>query len=194
MYDIRDTRVPVSVIIVGYGLEFGGTRAMDGNEAERILSGLFNDSAETYDCCGDGAVLEPLAGVLVRRADVEEGSRVLDLGTGTGVAAFEALERVGPKGYVLGIDMADGLLARAREKAQKRNVKNVEFRAMSMGSLDLPDDSFDRVIGNFSLCCTCFYERAVAEAFRVLKPGGRLTYNHWGRGESPVGSVLYTVF
>lgn len=47
---------------------------MDGEKAERILSGLFSDSAETYDCCGDGAILEPLAGVLVRRAEVEEGS------------------------------------------------------------------------------------------------------------------------
>jgi len=167
---------------------------MDGNEAEKILSGLFNDSAETYDCCGDGAVLEPLAGVLVRRAEVEERSRVLDLGTGTGIAAFEALERVGPSGYVLGIDTADGLLAVAQEKARRRSIKNIDFRVMSMGSLDLPDGSFDRVIGNFSLCCTCFYERAVGEAFRVLKPGGRLTYNHWGRSESPVGTVLNAVF
>lgn len=82
----------------------------------------------------------------------------------------------------------------AQEKARRRSVENVEFRVMSMGSLDLPDGSFDRVIANFSLCCTCFYERAVGEAFRVLKPGGRLTYNHWGRGESPVVTVLNAVF
>jgi len=167
---------------------------VDAEEAERILSGLFSDSAETYDCCGDGAILEPLAEVLVRRAEVEKGSRVLDLGTGTGIAAFKALERVGPGGYVLGVDTAEGLLAVAEEKARRRAAENVEFRVMSMGSLDLPDGFSDRVIGNFSLCCTCFYERAVGEAFRVLKPGGRLTYNHWGRGESPVVTVLNAVF
>lgn len=179
--------------IVERGLEVGGVGAVDVEEAERVLSGLFSDCAETYDCC-DGAVFEPLAEVLVRRAEVEEGSRVLDLGTGTGIAAFKALERVGPGGYVLGVDVAEGLLAVAEEKARRRGVENVEFRVMSMGSLDLPDGSFDRVIGNFSLCCTCFYDRAVGEAFRVLKPGGRLTYNHWGPGESPVVIVLNAVF
>lgn len=166
---------------------------MNVEEAEKILSELFSDTAETYDCC-DGVMFEPLAEELVRRAGIGEGHRVLDLGTGTGIAAFKALEAVGPSGYVLGVDMAEGLLVVAEEKAQRIGAQNVEFKVMSMGSLDLPAGSFDRVIGNFSLCCSCHYEKDLAEAYRVLNSGGKLTYNHWGPGESPVVTVMDAVF
>ncbi len=166
---------------------------MNVEEVERVLAEVYSDSADTYDCC-DGVVLEPLAEELIGRAGIEEGCRVLDLGTGTGIAAFKALERVGSDGYVLGIDEAEGLLAVAEEKARRRGADNVEFRVMSMSSLDLPAGSFDHVVGNFSLCCCCFYERALAEAYRVLKPGGRVTYNHWGPGESPLNLVWDAVF
>lgn len=166
---------------------------MDIEEAERILAGLFSGTAETYDCC-DGVFFEPLAEGLVTKAEIGEGFRVLDLGTGTGIAAFKALERTGSNGCVLGIDVSSGLVAVAEEKARGIGAENVEFKVMSMGSLDLPAGSFDRVIGNFSLCCSCHYEKDLKEAYKVLKPGGRLTYNHWGPSESPIFTVMDAVF
>ena len=106
---------------------------MNAEEAERVLSTVFSGSAEMYDCC-DGVFFEPLADELVGRAGIGEGCRVLDLGTGAGIAAFKALERAGSEGYILGIDGAEGLLAVAKEKARKRGLDNVEFRMMSMSA------------------------------------------------------------
>ncbi len=168
-------------------------RYLDADEAHGVIAGLWNVPADRYDSC-KAAVFQKPAEELVRRAGIEEGSRVLDLGTGTGIAAFAALERVGPEGYVLGVDSAEDLLALAKEKAEKKGSRNVEFQLMSMASLDLPAESFDHVIGNYSLCCTPHYERALAEAYRVLKPGGRLTYNHEGPRQHPVMVVYNEIF
>ena len=173
--------------------EVADAKAMNVEEAEKVLTEIFDDSAETYDCC-ETQVFEPLAEELVRRAEIAEGSRVLDLGTGTGIAAFKALEKVGPDGYVLGIDVAAGLLAVAEEKVKRKDAENIEFKRMSMNSMDLSADSFDRVIGNFSLCCSFYYERALGEAHRVLKPGGRLAYSHDGPSQNPLDTVFDAVY
>lgn len=140
---------------------------------------VWDGIAQDYDSSRN-RLFEPRARRLVERAGISQGDRVLDLGTGTGIAAFLASEKVGPKGYVLGVDTSAKLLRVAEEKAGKAEVSNVEFRLMGMASLDLSEESFDHVIGNYSLCCTTQYEEALREAYRVLRFGGKLNYNHEG--------------
>ncbi len=164
-------------------------RVLELRQAEVVLVKLWDKIADHYDQYR-ARVFEPPAKELVMRAGIEKGSRVLDIGTGTGIAALEALEKVGSEGYVLGVDSSEGLVAVAQKKAQMKGGENLEFRRVTMASLDLPGDSFDHVIGNYSVCCTPRYERAVEEAYRVLRQGGRFSYNHEGPHEHPVTTVF----
>lgn len=151
---------------------------MDGSEADHALEAAWNNAAAVYEA-ERLRVFRPRAEELVRRAGIQAGDRVLDLGTGSGLAAMVAAKVVGPAGSVLGVDTSEGLLEVARAAGSKAG-RQVEFRRMSMAELDLPDDAFDHVIGNYSLCCSGRYEEVLREARRVLRPGGRFTYNHEG--------------
>ena len=162
---------------------------MEAGQAERALTAFWDG----LEACYNGyraSVFETRARDLVGRAGIEAGARVLDLGTGTGIAAFEALEKVGPNGLVVGIDTSDGLLRVARREAGRGHVPNVEFMQTSMTSLALPDDAFDYVIGNYAVCCSTSYETTLGEAYRVLRSGGRLTYNHAGPHPHPVAMAF----
>jgi len=117
---------------------------------------------------------------LVGRAGIVAGSKVLDVGTGTGEVALRASKLVGQRGFVVAVDIMDEMLRIASRKAGGLGTTNVKFSRMSIEELDLPEASFDSVVGNYSLCCCLDYEAALVECMRVLKPGGRLTYNHSG--------------
>ncbi len=131
---------------------------------------------------------------LVVRAAIRPGSRVLDVGTGTGEVALRAGKSVGRRGQAVGVDTVDEMLRIARRKAKTLGISNVQFRQMSVEALDLPDDSFDSVVGNYSLCCCTDYEAALVECLRVLKPGGRLTYNHDCPGDPLEFEVASKIF
>ncbi len=90
----------------------------------------------------------------------------------------------------MGVDMLPGWLRVARQKAESNRFENVDFKVMNIESLDIPDNSFDYVVSNFVLCCSFRYDKVVKEAHRVLKQGGRFTYNHDG----PHDSLLLTMF
>lgn len=131
---------------------------------------------------------------LVSRAGIAKGESVLDAGTGTGEVALRASPAVGPSGRVVGIDLEEAMLAIARRKAQSRRLGNLDFRVMSMEKMAFPDSSFDSVLGNYSLCCCFDYEAALGECFRVLKKGGRLTYNHSGLEDPVASETIYELF
>ncbi|MFN8451006.1 MAG: methyltransferase domain-containing protein [Anaerolineae bacterium] len=119
---------------------------------------------------------------LVELAQLEPGARVLDVATGPGIVAFPAAERVGEGGYVLGIDLAPGMIDAAIHERDERGVRNVDFRVMDAEDLDLPDGSFDALLCGFGLML--FDEpRPCAEFFRVLKPGGTVALSTWGRDD-----------
>src|SRR5438477_7698947 len=106
-------------------------------------------------------------------ATLNEGETVLDLGSGGGIDVLLSAKRVGPRGKVYGLDMTDEMLALARENQKRAEVDNVEFLRGEIEAIPLPDDSVDVIISNCVINLSADKDRVFAEAFRVLKPGGR---------------------
>jgi arsenite methyltransferase len=121
-------------------------------------------------------VTESFAGVgnPLGLGQITPGQTVLDLGSGAGMDSLLAARRVGRAGKVIGVDVTEAMLAKARRNASALGVENVEFRRAEAADLPLPDGAADVVISNgvFNLCLD--KPKVLAEVFRVLKPGGRL--------------------
>jgi len=107
-------------------------------------------------------------------ASLEEGEVVLDLGSGAGFDAFLASDKVGKTGKVIGVDMTDEMLEKARENAKKGGYTNVEFRKGDIENLPVDNESIDTVISNCVINLAPDKEKVFKEAYRVLKSGGRL--------------------
>lgn len=107
-------------------------------------------------------------------AGLAEGEYVLDLGSGGGIDVLIAAKQVGETGWVYGLDMTEEMLALARENQEKSGVKNVEFIKGQIEAIPLPDASVDVVISNCVINLSTDKAKALSEAYRVLKPGGRL--------------------
>jgi arsenite methyltransferase len=170
-------------------------RAEYGQAARQAKSGK-------PSCCGTGSLLEgdaldPITGNLygadethglpaeairasfgcgnpTALATIQPGETVLDLGSGGGIDVFLSARRVGSTGKVYGLDMTDEMLALARENQQKAGVTNVEFLKGDIEQIPLPDNSVDLIISNCVINLSPDKDRVLNEAFRVLKPGGRL--------------------
>ena len=106
-------------------------------------------------------------------AELHEGERVLDLGSGGGIDVLLSAKRVGPAGKAYGLDMTDEMLALANENKRKAGAGNVEFLKGEIENIPLPDNSVDVIISNCVINLSADKDRVLREAFRVLKPGGR---------------------
>ena len=107
-------------------------------------------------------------------ADIHPGETVLDLGSGGGIDVLFSARRVGPTGKVYGLDMTDEMLALARENQAKAKVHNVEFLKGEIEAIPLADATVDLIISNCVINLSPEKDRVFGEAYRVLKPGGRL--------------------
>jgi SAM-dependent methyltransferase len=137
------------------------------------ISANLYDAAETA-LIPEGAVLASLGcGNPTALAELRAGEAVLDLGSGGGIDVLLSARRVGPAGKVYGLDMTDDMLELARANQRKAGIENVEFLKGEIEHIPLPDASVDVIISNCVINLSADKRRVLAEAFRVLKPGGR---------------------
>lgn len=135
-------------------------------------SALYADSGETD--APDAALNASFGcGVPTAVADLREGQTVLDLGSGAGADVLISARRVGPTGKAIGIDMTDEMLELARRNAADARIDNVEFRKGFLEELPLEDETVDVVISNCVINLSGDKRKVLAEAARVLRPGGR---------------------
>jgi arsenite methyltransferase len=139
--------------------------------------GVFGDSlyagAETEGAVGEALAASMGCGVPTAVADLHEGETVLDLGSGAGADVLISARRVGPGGRAYGLDMTDEMLALARANAAAAGAENVEFVKGYLEEIPLPDASVDVVISNCVINLAGAKDKVLAEAARVLRPGGR---------------------
>lgn len=107
-------------------------------------------------------------------ADLKEGEVVLDLGAGAGIDVFLAANKVGVNGYVIGVDMTEEMVKKANKTARKYRYKNTEFRVGEIENLPVDDNSVDVIISNCVINLSPDKLKTYLEAYRVLKPGGRV--------------------
>jgi ubiquinone/menaquinone biosynthesis C-methylase UbiE len=162
-----------------------------GQAAQQVRSGEKAECGCGTSCCADpitsnlydetqvagvpaGAMLASLGcGNPTALAELKPGEVVLDLGSGGGIDVLLSATRVGPTGKAYGLDMTDEMLALARENQAKSGLANVEFLKGEIEHVPLPDNAVDVIISNCVINLSGEKDRVIAEAFRVLKPGGR---------------------
>lgn len=122
----------------------------------------------------------PVAELMLEAAQLAPGKRVLDVACGTGEPAIPAAERVAPGGSVLATDLAEEMLEVARDRAKAHSTGNIEFRLADGEELPVEDATFDAVTCRWGIMFMPRPEQFAAEAYRVLKPGGRVVVAVWG--------------
>jgi len=150
-----------------------GATAASGSGCDPITSDLY-DSSQTGQVPAEAMLASLGCGNPTALAQLNPGEVVLDLGSGGGVDVLLSAQRVGPTGKAYGLDMTDEMLTLANENKSKARAENVEFLKGEIEHIPLPDNSVDVIISNCVINLSADKDRVLREAFRVLKPGGRL--------------------
>jgi len=152
----------------------GGSPCCDGTQNAREVSRDIGYSEADIENAPEGANLGLGCGNPIALASLKEGETVMDLGSGAGFDCFLAANRVGEKGMVIGVDMTPEMVDKARENARKGGYNNVEFRLGEIENLPVADRTVDVIISNCVINLAPDKKRVFREAYRALKPGGRI--------------------
>lgn len=151
------------------------------SQRKQQVSGLFDRVANTFDHVGP-RFFSHFGRRLVELARIPSGAHVLDVATGRGAALFPAAKSVGTQGYVIGIDLSEGMVQEtAKELARLGISSNVEVRQMDAEHLQFPDESFDYVLCAFGIFFFPQLDRAMSEIRRVMKPNGKIVVTTWDK-------------
>ena len=148
-------------------------------EAQRRAAFTYNAAADSYD-------RSPLnfwnyfGGQTIERLSLLPGSSVLDVCCGAGASTLSAAKLVGPRGKVIGVDLAKELLELARAKAARQRLSNIQFELGDMLSLRFPNESFDALVCAFGIFFVPDMAKAVRELWRLVRRGGQLGVTTWG--------------
>lgn len=160
-----------------------------GKDASRAAR-VYGAAADHYD----GASLsfwDRFGSATISRLEPPAGGRVLDLCCGAGASAVPAARAVGPTGHVLGIDVAEPLLHKARARASAQGLANIEFRCADATATGLASASFDSVVCVFGVFFAPDMPAFAAEMWRLVRPGGVLAVTTWGPGLFEPGNSLF---
>jgi arsenite methyltransferase len=146
-----------------------------GSASSILRTGGVGYSKEDLEHIPEEAVMGLGCGNPIGIAELKAGEVVLDLGSGAGVDVFLAANKVGPTGRVIGVDMTEEMVNKARSIARDYGYVNVEFRLGEIEQLPVEDNSVNAIISNCVINLSTDKSRVFLEAYRVLKPGGRLT-------------------
>ena len=160
----------------------------DGAKARATAT--YNAAADFYDDPAN-SFWDRFGRRTIERLRLPLGARVLDVCCGSGASAIPAAEKVGPPGFVLGIDLAQNLLTLARAKASDRGLQNVEFRLGDVLDPALPESQFDAVVCVFGIFFIPDMPAAVRALWRVVRPGGRLALTTWGPNFFEPGTTAF---
>ena len=161
------------------------------DDAKKRAAATYNAASDFFDHPAN-TFWERYGRRTVERRRLPAGARVLDVCCGSGASAIPAAEAVGADGSVIGVDLAENLLALARAKAEQQQLTNVQFERGDMTDLRVENGSFDAVVCVFGIFFVPDMEAALREMTRVLRDGGRLAITTWGpRLFEPVNSVFW---
>jgi arsenite methyltransferase len=150
-----------------------GAVSASGSGCDPITSNLYYPS-QTDQIPAEAMLASLGCGNPTALAQLNPGEVILDLGSGGGIDVLLSARRVGPNGKAYGLDMTDEMLALANENKRKAGAENVEFLKGEIEHIPLPDNSVDVIISNCVINLSADKDRVLREAFRVLRPGGRL--------------------
>ncbi len=160
-------------VTAGAGSACCGASACCDGTVDPITSNLYG-SDQTSELPQEAVLASLGCGNPTALAELRSGETILDLGSGGGIDVLLSARRVGPAGKAYGLDMTDDMLALAEENKRKSGLQNVEFLRGEIEHIPLPDNTVDVIISNCVVNLSADKDRVLQEAFRVLKPGGRL--------------------
>ncbi len=145
----------------------------DKQEPKTNIAGLYNRVASLYGQVGPD-IFSYAGGHLVERMDIAQGAKVLDVAVGRGANLFPAAEKVGLRGQVIGIDLAENMVQETKAEIERRSIQNATVLQMDAEHLTFDPASFDDVLCGFAIFLFPHLEQALSEFFRVLRTGGKL--------------------
>ena len=161
-------------------------------EAKTKAAATYNAAADSFDA-PTNSFWDRFGRRTVERLGLVPGSRVLDACCGSGASAIPAAEAVGARGFVLGVDLAEDLLALARAKAHARELDNVEFRVADVLDRTITSESFDAVVCVFGIFFIPDMAGAVRALWKTVRPGGKLALTTWGPNTfEPASSAFWS--